>query len=357
MANPEHVALLKQGIQTWNKWRRDNPYVTPDLRQADFRSVKLGVYSVATFTMGLRLRKAPLITDIGLADAACRGSFGVDLSWADMTAADLRMADLSGAHFRAASLRFANFSEARLHTADLTLANLAGTNFHKADLAEGTFAGTVFGYTNLRDVQGLESCRHEAPSALDFRTLAISRSLPLSFLRGCGLSDQLIDDLPSLLNRSVQFDSCFISHATEDQVFAERLHADLQNKGVRCWFAPHDIQGGKKIHEQIDEAIRVYDRLLLVLSEASMNSAWVQAEIAKARKREVREQRRMLFPVSLVAFDRIRDWECFDADTGKDSAREIREYYIPDFTEWKSHDHYQKAFERLLNDLQPEKNS
>ena len=39
-----------------------------------------------------------------------------------------------------------------------------------------------------------------------------------------------------------------------------------------CWFAPHDIQGGRKIHEQIDEAIRVYDKLLLILSDASMNS-------------------------------------------------------------------------------------
>ena len=48
-----------------------------------------------------------------------------------------------------------------------------------------------------------------------------------------------------------------------------RLYADLQNSGVRCWFAPHDIQGGKKIHEQLEEAIRGYDRLLLILSEFS----------------------------------------------------------------------------------------
>jgi hypothetical protein len=68
------------------------------------------------------------------------------------------------------------------------------------------------------------------------------------------------------------------------------VYADLQSKGVRCWFAPHDIQGGKKIREQIDEAIRVYDRLLLILSEHSMNSEWVKTEIAGARQREVREK-------------------------------------------------------------------
>jgi hypothetical protein len=54
-------------------------------------------------------------------------------------------------------------------------------------------------------------------------------------------------------------------------------------------------------------------------------------------------------------YDELRDWECFDADTGKDSAREIREYFIPDFSDWKDHDSYQQAFERLLRDLQPGK--
>jgi hypothetical protein len=82
-----------------------------------------------------------------------------------------------------------------------------------------------------------------------------------------------------------------------------------------------------------------------------MNSEWVKTEIAKARKREVRQNRRMLFPVTLVGYDALREWECFDADTGKDSAREIREFYIPDFSQWKDHDRYSIAFDRLLKDL------
>jgi hypothetical protein len=160
--------------------------------------------------------------------------------------------------------------------------------------------------------------------------------------------------LPSLLNQAIQFYSCFISYSTGDQEFAERLHADLQNKGVRCWFAPHDMLAGKKLHEQIDEAIRVYERLLLILSLSSMESEWVETEIAKARRREFRENRRMLFPVRLVDFKALQEWECFDADTGKDSAREIREYYIPDFSNWKNHDVYQVEFEKLLKALKSE---
>ena len=139
-----------------------------------------------------------------------------------------------------------------------------------------------------------------------------------------------------------------------DQAFAEQLYADLQNKNVRCWFAPHDIQGGKKIHEQIDEAIRKYERLLLILSEASMNSEWVKTEIANARQKELAQGGRVLFPITLVPFETVKKWKNFDADTGKDSAREIREYYIPDFSDWKSHDKYQDAFERLLKDLKAE---
>jgi TIR domain len=157
--------------------------------------------------------------------------------------------------------------------------------------------------------------------------------------------------LPSLLKRAIQFYSCFISHSTHDQAFAERLYADLQNKNVRCWFAPHDIQGGKKIHEQIDQAIRIHDRLLLILSNASMNSPWVKTEIANALDKEHDTKKRVLFPIRLVPFESIEKWEQFYADIGQDSAREIREYHIPDFSDWKNHDKYQAAFERLLRHL------
>ncbi len=136
-----------------------------------------------------------------------------------------------------------------------------------------------------------------------------------------------------------------------DQEFADRIYADLQNNGVRCWFAPHDIQGGRKLHEQLDEAIRLHDKLLLILSEHSMNSPWVKTEIGNARQREEREKKQMLFPITLAPFAEVERWKLFDADRGIDSAREIREYFIPDFSNWKDHDSYQKAFQRLVKDL------
>ncbi|MDX2453880.1 hypothetical protein [Desulfosarcina sp.] len=49
-----------------------------------------------------------------------------------------------------------------------------------------------------------------------------------------------------------------------------------------------------------------------------------------------------------------RYWELFDADTGTDLAAEVRSYFIPDFSNWKDHDSYTKAFDRLLRDLKAE---
>jgi hypothetical protein len=176
--------------------------------------------------------------------------------------------------------------------------------------------------------------------------------IPQVFLRGAGVPENLIEYIHSLVGAAFQYYSCFISYSTKDQDFATRIHSDLQDNGVRCWFAPHDVQAGKKLHEQIDSAIRLHERLLLLLSHNSIHSEWVKTEISKARKREVKEGKRVLFPIGLnISYEELQDWECFDADRGKDSAREIREYYIPDFTRWKEHDSYQEEFKKLLRDL------
>jgi hypothetical protein len=111
------------------------------------------------------------------------------------------------------------------------------------------------------------------------------------------------------------------------------------------------MRAGKKMHHQIDEAIRLHDKLLVVLSDASIGSDWVATEIYKARRREVEEGKRVLFPIRLVDYQRIKAWACFDADTGRDMAREIREYFIPDFSGWKDNDSFETAIDRLLDDL------
>jgi hypothetical protein len=120
---------------------------------------------------------------------------------------------------------------------------------------------------------------------------------------------------------------------------------------LRVWFAPEDIKGGEKLHEQIENAIQMHDRLLLVLSADSIHSEWVQQELRRARRAEIQSQRRKLFPIRLIDYTALQNWECPDSRTGGDLAEEVRQYFIPDFTHWKDHDAFERAFARLLRDL------
>ena len=73
----------------------------------------------------------------------------------------------------------------------------------------------------------------------------------------------------------IQYQSCFISDRSQDDEFARRLHEKMRGEKLRVWFAPEDMQGGQKLIEQIDRAIQVNDRLLLVLSEHSLKT-WLR---------------------------------------------------------------------------------
>jgi|SRR5215472_1398288 len=332
MADAEQLALIRRSVEEWNAWRENSPEVQVDLSEAPLHE---------TFLQSANLGSANL----------CRASLnramleGADLRESNLGGADLYDADLAGADLTAADLREANLGGANLYNADFSRTKLSGAAMRR----------TFFSNTNLKDADGLDSCIHWGPSTVDYLTLA--RSWPVSpiFLRDCGLPDSLITHLPSLIaDGTIPFYSCFISYSTEDQEFANRLYTDLRNKGVRCWFAPHDARGGEKLHEQINTAIRMHERLLLILSPNSINSAWVETEIRYARRRERNEKKRVLFPVRLASYDALREWNLFDADEGRDLAAEIRKYYIPNFSEWKSHDPYQKEFEKLLRDLRTE---
>jgi hypothetical protein len=250
----------------------------------------------------------------------------------------------------------ANFTRAVLK-ANLTEADLSEATLNQTEFAGARIASTHFGCVDLSEARGLGEIEHLRPSSLGIDTLYISKGrIPDSFLRGCGVPDELIAYVPSLIGSQapIQFYSCFISYSHRDEEFCKRLHSRMRDEKLRVWYAPEDMKGGQKIHEQIDGAIRIHDKLLLVLSEQSMASEWVATEIYHARQREVRESRRVLFPIRLVPFDAILQWKCFDADTGKDMAREIRDYFIPDFSNWKDHDAFEAGFKRLLNDLRAE---
>src|SRR5262249_3114969 len=124
---------------------------------------------------------------------------------------------------------------------------------------------------------------HDGPSTIGIDTIFRSKGkIPEVFLRGAGVPDSLITYVGSLIGGAIEFYSCFISYATKDGQFVERLYADLQNKGVRCWHAPEDLKSADKFRARIEEAIRHHDQLVLILSKNSIESDWVQTEVEKA---------------------------------------------------------------------------
>jgi uncharacterized protein YjbI with pentapeptide repeats len=356
MANPEHLAMVKKGRAAWNRWRQKNlqNLLKPDLSRANLRKANLGRFNLSFANLSNSDLSEAMIWSADLHGANMSGGTltNANFNGAFLVEANLTGANLIGAGLDITELRRVRLGGANLTRANLTNARLEGAELNESVLQEATVGYTVFSSCDLSTVRGLDTLIHKFPSTIGIDTIYLSEGkIPEIFLRGAGVPEDFITYAKSLVTNPIQFYSCFISYSTKDQAFADLLYADLQNKGVRCWFAPHDVQSGRKLHEQIDEAIRLHDKLLLILSPHSMESEWVKTEIAKARKREVRDKRRVLFPIRLAPFETLRDWECFDADTGKDSAREIREYFIPDFSNWKDHDSYQAAFQRLISDL------
>ena len=153
--------------------------------------------------------------------------------------------DLTGAN-----LMHADFVEANLIKAELVAANLTRARLTGALLNRATIGWTAFGAVDLRAVHGLDTIVHAGPSTIGIDTLYRSHgNIPEVFLRGAGVPEDFITYVKSLVGPPFEFYSCFISYSSKDQAFAERLHTDLQDNGVRCWFAPHDVQGGRKLHE------------------------------------------------------------------------------------------------------------
>ena len=387
VADQKQVEILKKGVAKWKAWRR-SALSLPNLSGADLSGADLegadleGAHLMAADLSGANLRSANLScanlnsanlsganlsganlssanlrftnlmdADLGAAhlrsaDLSSAGLRSVNLSGADLSGAGLSRADLTAANLRSANLSSAylmgaNLSGANLSRADLSAANLSA-NLSGANLSEAKLIESVFGDVNLSSVIGLETCIHHGPSTIDHRTLEQSESLPLLFLRGVGLPDSLIEYLPSLLNQAIQHYSCFISYSTKDQEFAKRLHADLQNNGVRCWFAPHDLRIGDKILDNIDDAIRLRDKVLLILSEHSINSDWVEDEVTAGFEEERKRRQIVLFPVRL---------DETVMKTNEAWAAKLRARLIGDFRRWENHDAYKDSFERVLRDL------
>jgi uncharacterized protein YjbI with pentapeptide repeats len=173
MANPEHLAILKQGVEVWNKWRTENPEIIPELKEASIQDIDLsGAFLSQANLSKAYFNKVNLIrSDLYSANLNNTNFYEVDLSHSNLNQANLNKSylfqiNLSGVNLNnatliRANLMFANLinanindsklgeanlsgamlSGAKLVKSDLTRANLSGANFTDVDLSNTTLSG------------------------------------------------------------------------------------------------------------------------------------------------------------------------------------------------------------------------
>ncbi|MCP3960754.1 MAG: toll/interleukin-1 receptor domain-containing protein [bacterium] len=360
MANPEHLKILKQGVEVWNQWREDRGDLLPDFRSADLQGADLqGAALKSALMHQSKLRGADLRgADLHGAQLKDASLLRANLQGVSLWRANLMGADLRGANLRHGHLLGANFAGARIDGADFQRSVLNGAKFWRQlfdiDLRQAEMGSTVVGDIDLSRATNLHEVRHRAPLIIGVDTLErtaegltsdCSRAAEVNvFLREAGVSEEYLELFRSRVGEQAEFFSAFISYSHADQNFARPLYDSLQARCVRCWLGEHDMKPGDRILDVVNDAIRLHDRILLCCSETSLNSWWVKDEIEKALKRERTEDRDIIIPLNLDGY-LLDEW-----DDGL--ATSIQSRLAADFTGWQQDNaKFEEQFERVVRAL------
>ncbi len=400
MANTKHLEIIKQGVAVWNQWRAEHPDIEPDLSDVDLSQLKLMDINFSDTDLrrvdlgGADLRGGNLVradlraanirtasfnlaklseanfseaylretdlseADLGKAYFIRADLVRVDLWGSNLGKADLRWAyligcDLKGANLNRADLRWAFVSEVNLREADLgganlIKANLVRTDLSHANLAEVILAWTHFGDIDLSGVEDLATARHYGPSSIGIDTLYRSKGkIPEQLLRDTCIADTLMKNMSLFNDANSVYPRCFISYSSKDSEFVQKLAADMQAEGIRCWLAPEEMKIGDKTWDSIYHYIRMRDKVLLVISRNSMAADWVEDEANAALEEENKRKTPILFPVctDLAIMNAEQDWAEYISKTR----------HLNDFSNWKDAAVYRQAFERLVQDLKADR--
>ncbi len=340
MANAQHLAILKQGAKSWENYKYTYPRIQPDLRGADLKGFNLSGYNFV------------------------KNEFKeVDFSKAKLIGADFLGADIIHCNFSEADLSNATLSSATIVGGDFSRANLKGAHFHwttldRVKIDGGNFSDSIMGDTkflgiDLSGMRGIEKIVHERPSSIDLNSILMSGiNIPKSFYEGLGVPEVWASYFPTLLGamEPIEFMSCFISYSNVDSEFIQKLYGGLKENKVPVWLDREDLKIGDRTQNTIDKAIRVRDKLMVILSKNSIASDWVEWEVSRALDEEEKrgeDSPPILFPIRI-------DNSIMETDTIW-ARRLKRTRNIGDFVGWEEDDEiYNKGFSRLLRDLKGE---
>jgi uncharacterized protein YjbI with pentapeptide repeats len=156
VANPEHLALLRQGVNGWNAWRGKELSIRPDLSGAELIRANLqGAHLSQAHLNGANLSGANL-SQARLYDADLSGAHLVDVDFdgrpfndTNLSGANLGRANLSETNFSRTNFSGANLSGANLSGANLSQANLSGAKLSQARLYEADLSWADLSQTDL----------------------------------------------------------------------------------------------------------------------------------------------------------------------------------------------------------------
>ena len=348
MANEEHAKLITQGVRTWNRWRKENSHVKPDLTEIELTNANLFGANLIDADLSWAELTGINLTRANLKEATLKGTilYETNLINADLSSANLNMASLTDA-----DLTKANLANTDLSSAFLIRANFKDVVLYKTNFSLAFFDGTVLTNLDLSNVLGLETIKHLGPSYIDIDTIYKSGgNIPEIFLRGVGVPENFITYMGSLAGKVFEFYTCFVSYTEADDAFSLRLYNDLQGAGIRCWRGREDAKMGKTLRKSIDQAVRIYDKLIVILSENSLRSRPVVEEIERALNKEDQlytegKDDEVLFPITLDGAIFAWDHPLKDRVLNK---------YVGDFSEWEDSEKYGKAFDHLVRSLKPD---
>lgn len=98
----------------------------------------------------------------------------------------------------------------------------------------------------------------------------------------------------------------FLSHSSKDKLFVRKLATDLQRRRIRPWLDEREILVGDSLHRRISDGIEGADFLILVLSEASIQSGWVEREVNAGLMRELENKDVIVLPILKEQIDHTR---------------------------------------------------
>jgi uncharacterized protein YjbI with pentapeptide repeats len=184
VANPEHLEILRQGVEVWNAWRGREIGVPPNLADVELAGANLtGADFGSAILVRAKLSGAILINtqfqsaNLGGADLAGADLRRARLSGAHLAQSNLREANLSGASLREANLRGANLFQANLSGGDLEAADLSGTQLINAKLSGANLGAAKLSFADLSGADLTGAILHGA--------MLVRTNLANAVLTGC----------------------------------------------------------------------------------------------------------------------------------------------------------------------------